>query len=256
MRTRLIAPVSTDVDTSVLAPNDPRLSVTVTGTQWARFIGLVSDGVPVPKAAEVLGAGASLLEGLIRTVPERYAELKEARLAARRKDWAYELVYDICDEIAVTGDAHAACEKRGKSVQSFLHLALRDPVVKDLYDTAQQLRAELWSAEVIRLADNMDNDIDLMGKPNVAAVKRSDLRVGTRMKLMEHYNDKKYGSGKGKTEVNVDIHIDAAERLESARKRALNGRTAEMQAVAEEGEITIPQRAEPATEPAREEWLE
>lgn len=255
MRTRLLATDAKGPDTSVIAPDDPRLSVTVTGPQWARFIGLVSDGVPVPEAAMAIGIGSSLLEGLIRTVPERYGELKEARLAAARRDWDYETVYAICDEIAVTGDAKEACVKRGKEIQSFLRLALRDPVVKDLYDTAQQLRAELWSAEVIRISDDMQNDFDLMGKPNAAAVKRSDLQVATRLKLMEHYNDKKYGSGKGKTEVNVDIHIDAAARLESARKRAAN-RTVEMQAVAEEAEL-LPAQALNGHAPApATDWLE
>lgn len=206
-----------------LVPDDERLNIT--GTQWAKFIGLVAQGVDTSKAIEKSRIHPALLEGVLRTVPERHSELKDAKLAAARKDWDYETVYAICDEIAISGDIQAACKARGKPVQGFLQLALRDPVIKDLYDTAQKLRAELWNAEVIRLADDKSDDFTLDGKGNPAAVRRSDLQVQTRLKLMSHYDSKKYGGGSGKQEVNVNVNFDAAERLNRARKRVKKHRT-------------------------------
>lgn len=206
-------------------PSDPRLDFTITGTQWAAFIGLVANGAEPTAAATQAKINPVLLEGALRTVPERFAELKEAKLAAARKDWDYESVYALCDELALNGDIRAACAKRGKNVQQFLHLALRDPVVKDLYETAQKLRAELWNAEVISIVDNAGDDLTLDGKPNMAAVKRSDLRAQTRMKLMEHYNDSKYGAAKNKQDVTVTVNVNAVERLEAAQKRVRNRTT-------------------------------
>lgn len=238
-----------------IVPSDPRLDFSISGPQWAQFIGLVANGQDVVTAATQAAINPLLLEGVLRTVPERYQELKDAKTASARREWDYETVCAICDKIATNGNVRKVCEASGKDPRQFLYLATHDPVVKDLYDTARLLRAELWNDEVLHIVDDEGSDMTFDGKPNVAAVRRSALRAETRMKFMEYANEKKYGAGRGKTDVTVNVNVNAVERLEAAQKRLRQRSTLAPPVVIEQQPQTPPTQPPPAVKPS-EGWLE
>lgn len=180
---------------------------------------MIADGVPPYQAIQAVGATRALVEGMLRSSAERLRQWNEARMAAERRHWDMDIITEICNEIAAGLSVHSACKKRGKPPESFVKLVLLDPGIREEYDLARKVRAELWADESIEIADEEHNDLDLAGRGNMAAVKRSDLRVTTRRRLMEDFNKDRFSPGGKKNEVNVQVNINAAERLEAARQR-------------------------------------
>ena len=114
------------------------------------------------------------------------------------------------------GSIVKCCEQYSIDIHTFYGLCRTYPEIKQLYSTAQEERAELMADETLDIADSGDDDI-LMNvskngnevfAPNMAAVRRDELRIKARQYLMGKYNNDKYGD---KTKVeqsvrSVNIH--------------------------------------------------
>ena len=90
----------------------------------------------------------------------------------------------------------------------------KDPMRKSRYYEAQEIGSEMIAAEILEIADAVDNMED---------VQRSKLRIDSRQFLIKTWNRKRYGDVKT-LEVNQNISITAA--LEQANNR-LTGRIIE-----------------------------
>jgi hypothetical protein len=189
---------------------------------WSRILGLIADGVLPHKAIETVGATRALVEGMLRGRPEFRQQWNDAKIAAMRRHWDADMLSEICNGIAAGLSVQKACEKVGRSPDMFVKLVLHDPLLREEYDAARKIRAELWIDEQIEISDDCSMDTDLMGKGNTAAVNRAKLRVETRQHLAGKMNRERFGDDKAKPQdVNVTVNLNAAERLESARARRL-----------------------------------
>jgi hypothetical protein len=179
-----------------------------------------------------------MVDAALRTQQSMREAWNSAKVEGGRINWPRQVVSDICALIAAgTHSVHRACAKHEKDHNAFLRLALRDPEIKDEYDLALQIRAENLADNVIEISDDDGNDLDWDGRPNNAAVRRSELRIKTRMELVKAANPGKYrerGANGGapqvsvqqnvQNNVNVQVNLNHAERLASARRRKLQAR--------------------------------
>lgn len=203
-------------------PTAADMAANIAIDMWSRILGLIADGVLPHKAIETVGATRALVEGMLRGRPEFRKQWEEAKIAAERRHWDADMLSEICNQIAAGVSVQKACEIVGRPKEMFVKLVLADPLLREEYDMARRIRAELWADENIDIADDDGNDFDLSGKGNTAAVNRSKLRVETRQKLMSVYNRDRFGDKQQKPQdVNVTVNLNAAERLESARARRL-----------------------------------
>lgn len=114
------------------------------------------------------------------------------------------------------GSIVECCKKYRVDTHSFFGLCRTYPEIAQFYKAAQENRADIMAAETLEIADSDDNDILMqVGKngneyfaPNMAAVRRDELRIKARQYLMGKYNNDKYGD---KTKVeqsvkSVNIH--------------------------------------------------
>lgn len=226
-------------------PTVQDLAANIAVDAWARLLGLIADGLSTTDAIKTVGATRALVEGMLRASPDHRRQWNEARIAAQRRDWDMDLIVAICADIAAGLTVKKACENQRRNPTSFLRLVLADAVVKEEYDTARRIRAEMWADDTIEIADNDGNDLDLSGRGNVAAVKRADTRIQARQKLMADYAKDRFGDDKNKTEVNVNLNLNHAERLEAAHARRRQLKRDEQ----------APIDAEVVTKPALPDWL-
>lgn len=227
------------------APTAADIAAQLALDAWSRILGLIADGVLPHKALETVGATRALVEGMLRGRPEYRRQWEDAKIAALRRQWDADVLTDICNEIAAGLSVKKACESRGKQAAMFVKIVLSDPLLREEYDAARKIRAELWADEQIEIADEDHNDMDLTGKGNTAAVARSKLRVETRAQLAGKFHREKFGEDKNKAQdVNVTVNVNAAERLEQARARRMA-----MTVQAVDAEV-VPDGATAASQPA------
>lgn len=205
---------------SLIAAGAPVLTSTVSAEQWQKLLGLMVTGSKPSQVMELLEIDPVALEGLLRGDPIKHRAWREALLAADRRGWSGELIEDICADVANKKTLKAACADHGKTAMAFLQLARRDPTIKEMYEEARTIAAELEGDELREIADDDGNDLTLDGKGNTASVNRSKLRVETRLRLMSAYNRQRFSEDKAPTANNVTVNINHADRLESARARS------------------------------------
>lgn len=222
--------------------------------RWLNLIGDLVAGMPVSESLSRNGYNRVSLEALLRIHPERVKQWSDARLAAQRAEYPIELIEEIFADIAGGMAPSNAIKNRGKRMETFNRIILAEPVLYDLYEKACQARTLVLADETIAISDNKDDDVDLFGKGNVAAVNRSRLQVETRTKTMQSWFSRVYGTQGSKVEVNVQINH--AERLEAARRRRDTGRPAvqvDVRPVATDAPFqpVIKATREPAPEPIK-----
>lgn len=209
----------------------PPVRLAFTAEQWAQCIGAIANGVPVLEAVSKASIDHTVLEGFLRTDPRVRAQWDEAKLTALRRHWPMSMIEEICEEIAQGDKLKEIIEhRRERKVAAFMRLVLKDPVIHEMYTEATEIRAELFSDEIVGIADCDENDLNFNGTGNMAAVHRSRLRIDARRSMMAAHRSRVYGE-KAKAEVNVSVTINHAERLEEARRRKEKGVVIDMTAV-------------------------
>lgn len=202
----------------------------VTFKNWPAFIGRVAAGMPVIEARKLSGISIAGLEGALRTDPKLRQEYEDAKTAALWMQWDSELLEHIMAKIAMGSTVRAAVQElewddSAKNRElSFYKLLLRDATVKEMYDQARMIQAEKMAIDdLIEIADDNANDETWDGKPNSAAVNRSRLMVDARKWTAAKLHFSRFGD-KLEQNINANVVVDHAARLEEARKRkeALN----------------------------------
>lgn len=193
--------------------------VAFTAEMWAACIGMICDGVPCAQAVKQAGIPTTVLEGYIRTDVRIRSQWEEAKLTALRRHWPLALVEEILDEIAEGSSVRKAVQTTRKlSYVSFLKLTQSDPIIEEMYLHAKRLQAETFADEIVDESQQDNDDMDITGKGNIAAVNRSKLRVSTKQWLMQANSPKRFRK-EAAPQVNVQVNVDHANRLEEARRR-------------------------------------
>jgi hypothetical protein len=147
----------------------------------------------------------------------------DARAAARRRAWSVLDIEEVLKLISGGLPAGEAVERiRPGGYDSFHDIVISDPALQESYLKALKMRAMHVGEEVLGMADDDANDtLETGGKsgvvPNNANVNRAKLKVETRLKLMGMWFRDLYGD---KPNVQVNVQVNHAERLEAARSRA------------------------------------
>lgn len=198
-----------------------------TMSRWTQFLGSIAAGVHLPDAMMKHYITRADIEAAIRSDPGERQRWDEARLAAQKIGWSAFDFEDIFQRIAAGMPVNkAVAEVKGDSGPihaTFNKIIIADSVLNEQYMAALKSRALVMQEEIIELADDNGSDVihnDKGPAPNNAAVNRSKLQVETRLRLMGAWHTKLFGEQKNQVQVNVQVNH--AERLEQARSRAVS----------------------------------
>lgn len=201
---------------------------------WAEFLGRLEDGKTVAEALKDAGLTRYAFNGAVRTDSRARAEYEEAKIAAVWRNWDFETVEEIMTALMTAehgGYLNKILDDRGLDISSFYYLMNRDPMVKEMYEEARQIQAEHMADEMQSIADFGMNDTytDDKGRRRVDqdVVQRSRLRVDTLKWRLSKLHYKRFGD-KIQQEVDANLKVDHADKLEAGRKRleALNAQRA------------------------------
>lgn len=202
-----------------LGPKDP-----MSEGRWQKFLGLVAGGTPARAALKEIGSGRRQLEGILRDVKKK-AQYDEAKVIAMKKIWDEETVDEILAAVAMNerqGILKDVIEDRGLDPSSFYSLMLKDPGIKAAYEEARHIQMEVMADEMRRIANDGTNDTYTDHKGHVRTdndvIQRSKLRVDTMKWVMSKLHYARFGD-RQTHDVNANVVVDHASRLEAARKR-------------------------------------
>lgn len=190
---------------------------------WKRFIGAVSSGTRVKSALSKANMSHGSLEAALLDKKLR-SQYDDAKTKALRIAWSEEVLEDVLVAIAMGATVKAACEQSfmEDKIDSFYRLMLRDPGIREAYDEARMIQAEKMAIDdVIEIADDKEKDETWDGKGNSAAVNRSRLMVDSRKWIAGKLHYKRFGD-RQQVDVDANVVVDHAARLEAARKRKEN----------------------------------
>lgn len=211
---------------SLLDPGKPDGIPARTLTRWDTFIGDIASGMAFGDAQKKCYVTRADIETMTRLDDgglqrQRY---KDAITAGRKRAWSIFEFQDIWDRIA-SGMTNEAAVKAVKGTDiantDFYAIVNADPDLWADFRKAQEARSLFLGESVLVEAANREGDV-LEGPkgpmPNMANVTRSKLVVDTTFRYIGAYNSKLFGEKKDNVQVNVQINH--AERLEEARARA------------------------------------
>ena len=115
------------------------------------------------------------------------------------------------------GNIRALCESHRIDNHSFFMLCRTYPEIESFYSVCQANRAEYMAAETIEIADSGDDDVimnvDRAGneyfQPNMAKVRRDELRIKQRNYILSKYNREKYGDKQVIESTSKSFHLHA-----------------------------------------------
>ena len=192
--------------------------------RWDTFLGDVASGMPLDEAMKKCYITRADIETCSRQNALQMQRWNDAQIAAKKRKWNVMQLKDIFGQIA--GGAtikDAQLNVMGTFDDAFHQLVIEDPELYTMYRRALEARALIVGETIFDIVDDDSKDT-LAGKhgdiPNMAAVGRSKLKAETRMRLMGVLHNKVFGEKK--EQVNVQVNINQAERLENARARVKN----------------------------------
>lgn len=206
---------------------DPGPSPTPTRTieRWDTFIGDVASGMSLEDARKKSYVTRADIETMMRLNDGglQKQRFEDARLAGMKSSWS---VFDVEDLFALIAGGmsvnDAYLKVRGAACTgAFYHMLNADPDMYARFKKAKEAAMLQMAEDVITHADDDSNDVLETAKgpvPNMANVGRSKLKVETRLRTMSSYHTKLFGERKDN--VNVQVNVNHAERLEGARARA------------------------------------
>lgn len=226
MKTSVVSVIDRHIKNPYGAPPDKLDTL----SRWNLLLGSLAQGTPLEEAMQQHFVTRAEIEAAVRSDPKERVRWDEARSAQLKRSWS---VFDFEDIFAkIAGGAtvsKAICEVRGLTEKNmaqtysvFNRIILSDPVLHEQYLTALKARALAMQEDVLDLSNDDSKDIihnDKGPAPNNAAVNRSKLQVETRMRLMGAWHTRMFGESKNQVQVNVQVNH--AEKLEAARSRAV-----------------------------------
>jgi hypothetical protein len=184
--------------------------------------------------------------------PLELQRYQDARLAGMKCAWPLLHREEICRRIAagVSVD-QAVVQVRGSEadIDQFYELVEGDGELHGRFLRAQRIKAMRDVEGLMAVANDTSRDVLDNGKGgqqgNMAAVTRDRLRVETKQKLLGIWHRELFGETK--QQVNVQVNLNHAERLEECRERARTRGPTKRQIEAVDvpfSEIPVPNKAE------------
>jgi hypothetical protein len=193
-----------------------------TMTRWTQFLGSVATGMALQDAMLKHFMTRADIEACVRLGIEERQRWNDARVAGKKSKFSAFDIEDILSRIARGCTIGDACQAVRPGLQSeFVEICTQDPELNELYLRACKSRSFIESEKILDIADDKTDDVLDNGKvlvPNQANVNRDKLRVETRARLMAAWNTRVFGENKHNVQVNVQVNH--AEKLEQARARA------------------------------------
>lgn len=190
----------------------------ITPEKWRQFIGAIAGGAKIDDALFDIDLSKTIYSRMMKAEPKLAQQVDEARKAAARIGWDDDTIDLILTDIAMGDMVKTAVFTQGKELSEFYNLILKDPEIKERYDTARKIHLEGMIDEMLTEAANDVDDKTWDGKGNSAAVNRSRLQIETRQWLMERLHRQRFAPKVQEQEVH--IHVNHVEKLESARRRS------------------------------------
>lgn len=193
--------------------------------RWEEFLTAIKEGLAVDKALMQCGITSREFE-LTVLDPIARQRWQEARLLAKKSAWSVLDREEMCLRISRgVKIEEALIEVRGHEDPTFFELVESDEDFHADYMRAMKARSLRDMDKLLDIADDDTKDV-LSGPkgdiPNMAAVNRSRLMVETRRELAGNFWPKLFGQEKA--QVNVQVNVNHAERLERANEQLARGR--------------------------------
>lgn len=195
--------------------------------RWDQFLGSVASGMNIAEAKLKHFITNADIETMVRLPGDAGAveskRWEQARLAGTRSSFTLFDFDDIFDRImkgAKINDAMIAVKGSADGRGYFLQLVNADPELKRRYLEAKEVSSMLQMEEALEIADDKSQDVIAGPKgdiPNMAAVNRARLQVEERWRHARALAPKVYSERK---QVDMNVNLNYAERLEEARNRA------------------------------------
>lgn len=203
-------------------------------TQWDRFLTSIVGGKNLNDCLPILNIGRVQFKALMAKDAKRKIAYEEARIERLKSYFGDHELEMICSEIAAGNTVNKAIKKFAweedpradvSKENAFYALVLKDPETREMYDEARMIQAEkMVLDDLLEIADDDSNDETWDGKPNSARVNRDRLRSDNRKWIASRLHYKRFGD-KIQQDVNANVVVDHAARLEEARKRAEKAQT-------------------------------
>jgi hypothetical protein len=208
--------------------------------RWVDFVGRIAMGALVADALKESRLTRPIFEGLVRTSKVHKTQYDEAKTSYLRTLWDDDTLDGVLGMIAAGSNVADACAAHNREAKQLHTLVIRDPFYYAAYEEAMKIKALHVAEELTAESDDTSDDLQLDGRGNNAAVKRSELKIDTRKFIMSAWLTRVFGKN-GNAPVNVNVTVNHAERLQEARARR------------DRSPVTIEARpAEPVTEAAIE----
>jgi|GEM_PF-2420080 len=203
-------------------PPDSRAPAKIV-SRWELFLGEIATGVSVPDAMLKCLIKRAEIQAMTNQPSER-KRYRDAQLAGLRCEYSEMDLEDFFDRVA-TGKkvVESFVEVFGREPRaSFYRLLRDDPDLEERYQSSLKTKAMLEMEKSLEIIDDDSNDT-LPGPkggeiPNMAAVQRSRLRFDGRHKLASTWFRRVFGEEK--KQVDVNVNIDLAARIQEGRIRA------------------------------------
>ncbi len=199
-----------------------RIDQAMTDVRWKKVIAAIANGKTRVEAAKVAGITAQSIDAYLISNVAAYKQLRDAALISNRRNWPYELIEQIFDELAGGLSLKRSCIKHGVGSElqykSLLRLVRRDKQIRESYEDAREIWAESFLDDTIDIADDSDNDRLENGRINHEVVNRSKLRIDARWRAMGAMVKKRFGDSKH-IELQGSVTMNHIAMLTGARKR-------------------------------------
>jgi hypothetical protein len=221
-----VSPLTGKRRTRDLIESDPkRAAHLIRDDQFEHFLALVADGVNVLEACSAAKMTRVGLEHALRTNDAAKSRFEEAKLQALYKEIDIGSVEAVLLEIMDGKYLKDVLADRMIPQAKWYQLILKDPLVKEMYEEATRVRSEIWGERLMAVSEDDSNDVlesetehGIERRANNAAVQRHRLMSDNMKFLMSRLHPDRFGD-KQKIDLNANITIDYAGRLEAARRR-------------------------------------
>lgn len=185
----------------------------------------MSAGKPAAKSAAPKKKAAVRKAAAAKVTSNAHARERKPRIV-----FSAELLATILDRVAGGEPLSKVCNSPDMPTRkAFLEWVAKDPSIREQYEFAMQMRADLYADEIISIADDGLNDTYLddegNARTNADVVARSKLRVDARKWYASKLAPKKYGE-RQQVDLNANVAMSAekvderlAELMMEAQKR-------------------------------------
>jgi hypothetical protein len=203
-------------------PPDSRAPAKIV-SRWELFLGAIATGEAVDQAMLSCLIKRKEIQAMTN-IPGERKRYRDAKLAGLRQEYSEFDLEEFFDRVASGNTVgEAFMEVFGKEIpKTFYRLLRDDPDLEERYQNALKTKAMLEMEKSLEIVDDRSRDT-LPGPkggeiPNMAAVQRDRLRFDSRHKLASTWFRRVFGEEK--KQVDVNVNIDLAARIQEGRIRA------------------------------------